>query len=353
MHLHVLGIGGTFMAGMARLAVELGHEVTGSDQALYPPMSTQLEALGIRVFEGYDPAALDPAPDLVVVGNALSRGNPCVEHILSNDLPYASGPEWLERHVLPGRHVIAIAGTHGKTTTTSLTAWLLEATGLAPGFLIGGVAENFGVSARLGSGKAFVIEADEYDTAFFDKRSKFVHYHPRTLVINNLEFDHADIFDDLGAIQRQFHHLVRTMPAEARILRPAPYPAIDEVLERGVWSAVETFGTDAACDWRFRWAAGDPATFALEGPGGVACGSTTPLMGLHNAWNTAAAIAAAASVGVAPGLAAAALPDFASVRRRLELRGRPHGISVYDDFAHHPTAIAATIGALRATVDRG
>ncbi len=350
MHVHVLGIGGTFMAGMARLAVELGHHVTGSDGALYPPMSTQLETLGIAVSEGYDPACLDPRPDLVVIGNALSRGNPAVEYVLDHELPYLSGPEWLERHVLPGRHVIAIAGTHGKTSVSSLVAWMLDAAGLDPGFLVGGVLENFGRSARLGSGRHFVIEADEYDTAFFDKRSKFVHYHPRTLVINNLEFDHADIFPDLAAIQRQFHHLVRTMPSAARIIRPAPAPDIDTLLALGCWSEVVSFGTDMASDWRFSWQDGVERRITLVAPDRRAYTARTPLLGEHNAWNVSAAVCALDHAGVGVETALAALDTFANVRRRLELRGEQGGIQVFDDFAHHPTAIAATIAALRGSV---
>ncbi len=353
MHLHILGIGGTFMAGLARLAVALGHRVTGSDQALYPPMSTQLEELGVVVSEGYDPAVLDPAPDVVVVGNALARGNPAVEYVLSNNLPYLSGPDWLERHVLPGRHVIAIAGTHGKTTTATLATWMLEHAGLAPGFLVGGVLENFGVSARLGDSPWFVIEADEYDTAFFDKRSKFIHYHPRTLVINNLEFDHADIFEDLEAIQTQFHHLIRTLPREAVILRPHPSPTIDELLARGCWSHVQRFGDTAECDWRFEWEDGSAPRIRLTASDGTMAAAATPLLGLHNAWNVTAAAAAVAVAGVAPATALAALADFASVKRRLELRGEVGGIRVYDDFAHHPTAIAATIKALRGSLNQG
>ncbi|MEQ8230593.1 MAG: UDP-N-acetylmuramate:L-alanyl-gamma-D-glutamyl-meso-diaminopimelate ligase [Gammaproteobacteria bacterium] len=353
MHLHILGIGGTFMAGLARLAVALGHRVTGSDQALYPPMSTQLEALGIEVSDGYDPAALSPAPDVVVIGNALARGNPAVEHVLSHDLPYLSGPDWLERHVLPGRHVIAIAGTHGKTTTATLATWMLEHAGQSPGFLVGGVLENFGVSARLGDSPWFVIEADEYDTAFFDKRSKFVHYHPRTLVINNLEFDHADIFEDLRAIQTQFHHLVRTLPREAVILRPQPAPAIDELLARGCWSRVLRFGESAECDWSFEWEDGSQRSIRIRAPDGAVARAATPLLGMHNAWNVTAAAAAVASAGVTPGQALAALAGFASVKRRLELRGEVRGVRVYDDFAHHPTAIAATIKALRGSLGHG
>lgn len=346
MHLHILGIGGTFMAGIARLAVESGHRVSGVDGPLYPPMSTQLDALGIEVHEGYTEDSLAPAPDLVIVGNAISRGNPAFERALSDGLPYASGPEWLKHNVLHSRHVIAVAGTHGKTTVSSLVAWMLEHAGLEPGFLIGGVAENFAVSARLGKGRVFVVEADEYDTALFDKRSKFLHYLPRTLVINNLEFDHADIFENLEAIERQFHHLVRTLPAEALIVRPAPDAAIDAVLAMGCWSRTATFGTDAGCDWRYERTAGD-ATLSIVPPGGEPLTAPTSLPGAHNAWNVLAAVAAADDVGVAPADALAALAEFRSVKRRLELRGEHRGIAVYDDFAHHPTAIAATIAALR------
>ena len=253
MHIHILGIGGTFMAGLARIAVACGHRVTGADTGLYPPMSTQLDALGIEVVEGYGEQGLSPAPDLVIIGNALSRGQPAVEYVLSRRIPYASGPAWLRSAVLEQRHVIALSGTHGKTTVSSLVTWMLEQAGRDPGFLVGGVLENFGLSARLGSGDVFVIEADEYDTAFFDKRSKFVHYCPRTLVINNLEFDHADIFPDLAAITRQFHHLIRTLPREALILRPQPDAHIDALLAQGCWSRVASFGTTPGSDWRFRY----------------------------------------------------------------------------------------------------
>lgn len=350
MHIHILGIGGTFMAGMARLAVAQGHQVTGADERLYPPMSTQLEELGISVAEGYDAAALSPAPDVVVIGNALARGNPALEYVLEQGLPYLSGPAWLEQHVLPGRHVIAVAGTHGKTTVTSLVTWMLDHAGLEPGFLVGGVLENFGISARLGQNPFFVIEADEYDTAFFDKRSKFIHYHPRTLIINNLEFDHADIFPDLAAIQRQFHHLIRTLPASATILRPAPDPAIDAVLELGCWSGRQTFGTESRCDWRFDWEDGPEPHITVSAPGGATATAAMSLLGEHNAWNITAAAAAAQSAGVDVATALASLAGFANVRRRLELRGEARGVRVYDDFAHHPTAIAATIAALRSHV---
>ena len=353
MHIHILGIGGTFMAGIARLAVELGHRVTGADRNLYPPMSDQLRALGIPVIDGYAASGLSPAPDLVVIGNALARGNDSVEFILSNGLPYTSGPAWLAQEVLHERHVIAIAGTHGKTTVASLVTWMLEHAGCTPGFLVGGVLENFGVSARLGQAPLFVIEADEYDTALFDKRSKFIHYAPRTLVINNLEFDHADIFPDLTAIERQFHHLIRTLPREALIVRPAPDATVDGLLAQGVWSRVSSFGHAAASDWRCHWHATPTPTIDIITPAGETFSATTPLLGAHNADNTLAAIAAVADVGVSPVRALAALATFANVKRRLELRGAPRGVRVFDDFAHHPTAIAVTIAALRPLVPNG
>ncbi len=347
MHVHILGIGGTFMAGVARLAVELGHRVTGADTNLYPPMSEQLAALGVQVYNGYDSAALEPAPDIVIIGNALSRGNASVEYVLSNNLRYTSGPAWLYDEVLRHRHVIAVAGTHGKTTVTSIIAWMLEHGGLEPGFLVGGVVENFGVSARLGKGRLFVVEADEYDTAFFDKRSKFVHYAPRTLIVNNLEFDHADIFADLAAIERQFHHLVRTLPHEALIVRPTPDATIDHLLAMGIWSRVTSFGQHLGSDWQYAYADGQ---LEIKAPDGSVARGMTPLLGAHNAHNVAAALAAVADVGLPPSRALAALAEFANVKRRLELRGRVAEVAVYDDFAHHPTAIAATIAALRPRV---
>ncbi|CAK0773022.1 UDP-N-acetylmuramate--L-alanyl-gamma-D-glutamyl-meso-2,6-diaminoheptanedioate ligase [Gammaproteobacteria bacterium] len=349
MHLHILGICGTFMGGIALLARAQGHMVTGSDAHVYPPMSTQLTAAGITLREGYDPAHLTPAPDVVVIGNALSRGNPMVEHVLDAGLPYVSGPAWLAEHVLQGRWVLAVAGTHGKTTTTSMLAWILEAAGCAPGFLVGGVPENFGVSARLTISPLFVVEADEYDTAFFDKRSKFVHYRPRTVILNNLEYDHADIFPDLAAIQRQFHHLVRTVPRSGLILAPAADAALSEVLAMGRWTPLETFGaTDATWQARLLNADGSQFEVLLDGKS-VGC-VTWGLLGSHNVHNALAAIAAARHAGVAPETACAALPDFRNVKRRMELRGRVGDISVYDDFAHHPTAVAVTVGALRARV---
>jgi UDP-N-acetylmuramate: L-alanyl-gamma-D-glutamyl-meso-diaminopimelate ligase len=348
MHVHILGICGTFMAGIAALARESGHQVSGADAGAWPPMSSQLEALGISVTRNYDPAQFDPAPDIVVVGNVISRGNPAIEYVLDAGLPYVSGPQWLKENVLRERHVLAVAGTHGKTTTTSLLAWLLERAGLEPGFLVGGVPLNFGVSARLGASKYFVIEADEYDTAFFDKRSKFVHYGPRTLVLNNLEYDHADIFPDLAAIERQFHHLVRTVPASGRIIVNGADAALGRVLQMGCWSECETFNVAGG------WHAKGSTVGALHltcGTKDYGCAPTT-LGGLHNASNSLAAIAAAAHLGVDPRTSLAALAGFRNVRRRLERIGVAGGVQVFDDFAHHPTAVAATIAALRESPGR-
>ena len=348
MHIHILGICGTFMGSLAILAREAGHRVTGSDANVYPPMSTQLEQAGITLTEGYDPAQLEPAPDLVVVGNALSRGNPCVEYLLDKGLPYTSGPQWLGDYFLRDKWVMAVAGTHGKTTTTAMLAWILEDAGMAPGFLIGGVPGNFGVSARNGKTPFFVVEADEYDTAFFDKRSKFVHYRPRTLILNNLEFDHADIFSDLAAIQVQFSHLIRTVPGEGRILRAAADDNLAATLGRGCWTPVESFGADG--DWRYTLHSEDGSDFSVmlggETVGRVRWGQT----GIHNVHNGLAAIAAARHVGVAPGTACEALGGFAGVKRRMELIGDIGGVRVYDDFAHHPTAIATTLDGLRKRV---
>ena len=342
MHLHILGICGTFMAGIAAIAREAGHRVTGSDANAWPPMSTQLEALGIELQRGYSPEHLKPAPDIVVVGNVVTRGNPAMEYVLDAGLPYVSGPQWLAENVLQGRHVLAVAGTHGKTTTSSLLAYLLEAAGLKPGFLVGGVPLNFGLSARLGEGRCFVIEADEYDTAFFDKRSKFVHYRPRTAILNNLEYDHADIFPDLAAIERQFHHLVRTVPASGRLVVNGQDTALKRVLDMGCWSEVVRF--DDAAGWR---AEPRESGFELFVDGESKGWVGTPLAGAHNRSNTLAAFAAAAHVGAPVEALIAALPGFQSVRRRLELRGEARGVQVYDDFAHHPTAIAVTLAALR------
>jgi UDP-N-acetylmuramate: L-alanyl-gamma-D-glutamyl-meso-diaminopimelate ligase len=344
MHVHILGIGGTFMGGIALIAREAGHTVTGSDSGLYPPMSTMLAEQGIRVHEGYDIEPLKAEPDMVVVGNALSRGNPCVEYMLDMGLPYSSGPQWLAENILRDRWVLAVSGTHGKTTTTSLLTWILESAGLNPGFLVGGVPGNFGRSARLGRSPFFVIEADEYDSAFFDKRSKFVHFRPRTLIINNIEYDHADIFPDLAAIQRQFHHLVRTVPGSGLILANGDQGAVEQTLAQGCWTPVERFGTGTGNDWRLT-VGGEG--FRLEGPGTAATPLRPPLPGAHNARNTVAALLAARHAGVALEHGVTALREFRGVRRRLEVRGEAAGVTVIDDFAHHPSAIAATLEAVR------
>ncbi|MDM0000214.1 UDP-N-acetylmuramate:L-alanyl-gamma-D-glutamyl-meso-diaminopimelate ligase [Variovorax sp. J22P240] len=375
MHIHILGICGTFMGGVAALAREAGHRVTGCDAGVYPPMSDQLRALGIDLIEGFDADQLALKPDVFVVGNVVSRVRladgtpkfPLMEAILDAGASYTSGPQWLAEHVLRGRHVLAVAGTHGKTTTTSMLAWILERAGLAPGFLVGGVPLDFGVSARLGRGTSapsggsddtmcrsvratFVIEADEYDTAFFDKRSKFVHYGPRTAILNNLEFDHADIFDDLAAIERQFHHLVRTVPGTGRVVVNATEDSLQRVLAQGCWSELARFG--AGGEWQAR---GSHDTFDVLRHGERVGRVEWALSGLHNQMNALAAIAAAEHVGVAPAAAADALGSFRNVRRRMELRGtvnREQGaISVYDDFAHHPTAIRTTLDGLRQKLD--
>jgi len=397
MHIHILGICGTFMGGIAVLAKQAGHKVTGCDANVYPPMSTQLEAQGIALIEGFAPEQVKLNPDIYVIGNVVSRGNPLMEEILNRGLPYISGPQWLAENVLQGKWVLAVAGTHGKTTTSSMLAWILEYAGLAPGFLIGGVPENFGVSARLpqispkdsqfnknqdlgcdtrrkerssrdstnaysevasteqrsGAPKDdfcspfFVIEADEYDTAFFDKRSKFVHYRPRTAVLNNLEFDHADIFEDLGAIEKQFHHLVRTVPQQGLVVANGKEASLQRVIDKGCWTPVEKFGTDA--DWQSANAHGDGSFDVLyQGKlqGRVAWG----LLGEHNRMNALASIAAARHAGVAVDMSIAALTEFKNVKRRMELRGVVNQISVYDDFAHHPTAIETTVAGLRGKV---
>ena len=337
------------MGGIAALARELGHEVEGSDANVYPPMSDQLEQLGIVLKSGYSAAHLQPAPDLVIVGNALSRGNPAIEQVLDQRLRYVSGPQWLGETVLAERQVLAVAGTHGKTTTTSILAWLLESAGREPGFLVGGVPANFGISARLGQGDAFVIEADEYDTAFFDKRSKFVHYRPSVAILNNLEYDHADIFPDVAAIQRQFHHLVRIVPGNGRLIVNAEDPLLAQVLAMGCWSPVDSFGIDAG-DWRARLVEADGSVFAVS-HNGVEIGVVHwPLLGRHNVMNALAAIAAAGAIGVDVAKVLPALSQFQSVARRMQLVGELNGIRVYDDFAHHPTAIATTLAGLRASV---
>jgi UDP-N-acetylmuramate: L-alanyl-gamma-D-glutamyl-meso-diaminopimelate ligase len=352
MHIHILGICGTFMGGLAALAREGGHTVTGCDANVYPPMSDQLRALGIELVEGFGAEQLALQPDLFVIGNVIVRGNPLMEAILDAGAAYTSGPQWLADHVLQGRHVLAVAGTHGKTSTTSMLAWVLEQTGLQPGFLVGGVPLNFGVSARLGRvepGAPFVIEADEYDTAFFDKRSKFVHYRPRTAILNNLEFDHADIFDDLTAIERQFHHLVRTVPAKGRLVVNAREESLQRVLAMGCWSEVQRFGARKEEPGALR-ARGEPHAFDVL-RGSLKIGRVEwSLLGEHNQLNALAAIAAAEHVGVAPDIAARALASFENVRRRLELRGEANGVKVYDDFAHHPTAIRTTVNGLRRKV---
>jgi len=353
MHVHILGICGTFMGGIAAIAKAAGHRVTGSDKNVYPPMSTQLEALGIELISGFDASQLSPKPDVVVVGNVMTRGAPVIEALLENNIPYTSGPEWLAREVLRDVHVLGVAGTHGKTTTSSMLAWILEYAGLNPGFLIGGVPGNFSVSARLGGRKYFVIEADEYDTAFFDKRAKFVHYRSRTLILNNLEFDHADIYENLAAIQKQFHHLVRTVPGSGCILWNAGDGNLKATLAMGAWTPLEGFAREPGAD--AAWSldveeGGDYSKFVvLEGgkPEGTVKWS---LLGAHNAENALAAIGAARRAGVSVVQSIAALAEFKGVKRRMELRGEVRGISVYDDFAHHPTAIASTIDGLRRKV---
>jgi UDP-N-acetylmuramate: L-alanyl-gamma-D-glutamyl-meso-diaminopimelate ligase len=354
MHLHILGICGTFMGGLAALAREAGHQVTGCDAGVYPPMSDQLRALGIELVEGYGAEQLALKPDVFVVGNVVTRGNALMEAILNAGAPYTSGPQWLAEHVLQGRHVLAVAGTHGKTGTTSMLAWILEAAGLQPGFLVGGVPLNFGISARLGRTGAtpspFVIEADEYDTALFDKRSKFVHYRPRTAILNNLEHDHADIFPELAMIETQFHHLVRTVPTQGRLVVNAQDEALQRVLQRGCWSEVLRFGARREEPGGLR-ARGEPHAFdVLRGSlkvGRVDWG----LLGEHNQMNALAAIGAAEHAGVPPEQAAAALGRFENVRRRMELKGEVSGVRVYDDFAHHPTAMRSTINGLRRKLD--
>jgi UDP-N-acetylmuramate: L-alanyl-gamma-D-glutamyl-meso-diaminopimelate ligase len=349
MHIHILGICGTFMGGLAVLAKEAGHKVTGCDANVYPPMSTQLQAQGIELIEGFSPEQTSLNPDLYVIGNVVSRGNPLMEEILNRGLPYTSGPQWIGEQLLRNRWVLAVAGTHGKTTTTSMLAWILEDAGYHPGFLIGGVPMNFGISARL-SGKEkdssfFVIEADEYDTAFFDKRSKFVHYHAKTAILNNLEYDHADIFPDLGAIETQFHHLVRTVPGVGRVIANGREESLRRVIARGCWSGQEWFGADDGKGWAMR--EHDDGSFDVLFDGAQQGTVQWSLTGEHNRMNAVAAIAAARHVGVPPAQAIASLARFENVKRRMEVRGVVGGITVYDDFAHHPTAIATTVAGLR------
>jgi UDP-N-acetylmuramate: L-alanyl-gamma-D-glutamyl-meso-diaminopimelate ligase len=356
MHIHILGICGTFMGGIAVLAKAEGHKVTGCDANVYPPMSTQLEAQGIELIEGFDPSQTSLNPDIYVIGNVVSRGNPLMEEILNQGLPYISGPQWLAENVLQGKWVLAVAGTHGKTTTSSMLAWILEYAGLAPGFLIGGVPQNFEVSARLPQAPQqdtksispfFVIEADEYDTAFFDKRSKFVHYRPRTAVLNNLEFDHADIFEDLAAIEKQFHHLVRTVPQNGLIVSNGKEASLKRVINKGCWSPVEQFGTDD--DWQAANPQGN-GSFDVVFAGKLQGRVQWDLLGEHNRMNALASIAAARHVGVSVDVSIAALGEFKNVKRRMEIRGDVKGVTIYDDFAHHPTAIETTVAGLRAKV---
>ena len=354
-HIHILGICGTFMGGLALLARENGYTVTGSDRNIYPPMSTQLQGSGVPLTDGYDAAQLASVTGQIIVGNALTRGQPVIEAMLNAGLPYTSGPEWLGRHVLQDRWVLAVAGTHGKTSTASMLAWILEHAGLQPGFLIGGVPNNFGLSARLGSGQHFVVEADEYDSAFFDKRSKFVHYRPKTVIMSNLEYDHADIFPDLQSIETQFHHLVRCVPGEGRIIR-GQGAAIDRVMARGCWTPVEQVqAADGVVGHSWCWRVLPPNANKLEiaSPEGEVALLEWSLIGEHNAANATAAIAAAAHVGVPMFEAVSALQCFKGVRRRLELLGEPGGTKVYDDFAHHPTAIKRTLSAVKESVSQG
>ena len=355
MHIHILGICGTFMGSLALLAKHAGHQVSGSDANVYPPMSTQLEENGIQLIEGFDPEQLKPAPDLVVVGNAMSRGNPCVEYMLDNSLPYTSGPQWLGENILRDKHVLAVAGTHGKTTTSSMLAKILENSGLSPGFLIGGIPQDMGVSARLGDSKYFVVEADEYDSAFFDKRSKFIHYFSNTLIINNLEFDHADIFEDLAAIQKQFHHLVRTVPGAGDIIMPSSDDNINQVIAQGCWSRQHHFGIKSDDNWQYRLIEEDGSRFEIifSDDQGVTKESGQvgwSHSGLHNVKNALAAVIAAYQVGVNVSQSCEVLSNFIGVKRRMEVIYESQGVTIYDDFAHHPTAIKSTLEGLRAKV---
>lgn len=351
MHIHILGICGTFMGGIALLAKQAGHHVTGSDEHVYPPMSTQLQGCGISLCKGYHPEHLQPVPDTVVVGNVMTRGNPAIEYMLNKDLAFVSGPEWLKNHVLRERWVFAVAGTHGKTSTASILAWILEHAGLEPGFLIGGVPQNFGISARLGQTPYFVVEADEYDTAFFDKRSKFVHYRPRTLVLNNLEFDHADIFDNLDAIKRQFHHLIRIVPSQGLIVNNASDSNLKEVLSMGCWTPTQGFALNQA-EWEARLLSEDGSQFEVLHRQRILGKVRWSQLGNHNVCNALAAIAAASHAGISSSQAIAALTSFSGIKRRLEISSQCNGVTLYDDFAHHPTAIKTTLAALRARVGK-
>lgn len=351
MRIHVLGVCGTFMAGIAILARQAGHEVSGSDLNVYPLMSTQLETLGITLLNGYDPSHIDPSVDYVIVGNVIRRGNLAMEYVLNRNIPYISGPQWLAENILKNRWVLAVSGTHGKTTTTSILTWLLETAGLNPGFLVGGVPENFGLSARVGEDPFFVIEADEYDSAFFDKRSKFIHYRPKTLILNNLEFDHADIFPDLAAIKQQFHYLIRTVPGNGCIIHQAEDSNLEDLLAKGCWSPLISFGGKKG-QWQARLIIEDGSCFEVlqnEIPVGRV---TWNLVGKHNVENALAALAAAHHAGVSIKCAIDALSTFQNVKRRMEIKGKVKGITIYDDFAHHPTAISTTLAGLRAHVGK-
>jgi UDP-N-acetylmuramate: L-alanyl-gamma-D-glutamyl-meso-diaminopimelate ligase len=350
MHIHILGIAGTFMGGLAILGRELNYKVTGSDLAIYPPMSTQLMDLGIELTEGYDNTELTPMPDCVVVGNVMRRGMPIIEALLNKGVPLISGPEFLANYILPKRHVLAVSGTHGKTTTSSMLAWILDVAGLSPGFLIGGIPLNFGVSARIGNMPYFVVEADEYDSAFFDKRSKFIHYRPRTLIINNIEFDHADIFPNLAAIEQQFHHLVRTVPGNGLIVHPSNDIAVDRVLKMGCWSEIQAFDAVQASGWHAKCLNPEGSRFEVYFDKELRGQVEWSLVGQHNVSNALAAIIAAEHVGVRSEFSTQALSRFASVKRRLEVKAELPNITIYDDFAHHPTAIATTLAGLRAKV---
>lgn len=351
MRLHILGICGTFMSGIALLAKQRGDQVSGSDMNVYPPMSTQLSEQGIQLFEGYDPAHLDPAPDLVIVGNVIKRGNPAMEYVLNQKIPYISGPQWLFESVLYNRHVLAVAGTHGKTTTTSMLAWILEQNDQSTGFLIGGIPENFGVSARLGDAPYFVIEADEYDSAFFDKRAKFIHYHPKTLILNNLEYDHADIYPNLDAIKQQFHYLVRTVPGNGLIVTHATDPNLQDVLSKGCWTSTVTFSQQQGA-WQAELMNADGSAFKVLHEGKEEGVVRWDLLGHHNVENALAATAAAHHAGVLAAQSCSALCEFKNVKRRMEMKNTINGVVIYDDFAHHPTAIATTLAGLRAKVGK-
>ncbi len=350
-HIHILGVCGTFMGGLAIIAKQMGYHVTGSDTNVYPPMSSFLEKSGITIIPHFDVSQLQPAPDMVIIGNAMKRGNPCVEYVLENQLPYMSGPQWLHDHLLHNRWVFAVSGTHGKTTTTGMLTWILEQNGLNPNFLVGGIAGNFGVSSRFTDSQYFVIEADEYDTAFFDKRSKFVHYNPKTLIINNIGFDHADIFDDLKAIQRQFHHMIRTIPQSGRILSVASEASVKETLDMGCWCEQQFLGKDQ--EWDATRITHDCTQFAVFHKGEKVAEVHWNIVGQHNMHNAVMAIAAAHHAGVAIADSAKALSTFVNAKRRLEVKGEVNGITVYDDFAHHPTEIQATLTALRDKVSGG